>query len=80
MILDGIIIWDPYRFMKIDHLRSQKHFQNFMSYRFLKVLDLSLDLNMAQAMANIQRWNCSIYLPMFGIQAMTGPITLIANG
>ena len=40
MILDGIIIWDPYRFMKIDHLRSQKHFQNFMSYRLLKVLDL----------------------------------------
>ena len=31
MILDGIIIWDPYQFMKIDHLRSQKHFQNFMS-------------------------------------------------
>lgn len=49
-------------------------------YRLNKISDLSLDLNMAQAITNIQRWNCSIYIPIFGIQAMTGPITLIANG
>ena len=32
-IRDGIIIWDPYRFMKIDHLLSQKNVQTYGKYQ-----------------------------------------------